>query len=356
MIDIKNFASQVKKNCNISDAHFWGSYSLCGLLLRLRELYRSEHSFGLWEKINQKDIGEWITEREKIWKEFEYRELEHITLNSNAYEPFDAEKINTELEQYGLIYGAGYGLHMKPVFFLADLVSKQKLDGFDIYITGHEYARDLSDHPAMVQDKAIIARVDTTKLLLWQRFEEFRCKRSKCALAFAFSKYGITPEEELSENTERKISEIARAETETYIYHELGELFEGQKIGEEWKAFLTDFPHSKAEIFARAVKDILSDTSEHGMLKYIIESRKEGSLGFYIVFLGGFRKIIFPEILNAFQMFTESGDWNLIDNVRKTGYKKAEEYAERLLSLNRGKADSASVAQSIENEIVNGLL
>jgi hypothetical protein len=38
MIDIESFTSQVKRNCNISDAKYRGYYSLCGLLLRLRDL------------------------------------------------------------------------------------------------------------------------------------------------------------------------------------------------------------------------------------------------------------------------------------------------------------------------------
>jgi hypothetical protein len=49
MIDIQTLTSQVKKNCNISDAHYWGWYSVCGLLLRLRELFRAERGIKLWD-------------------------------------------------------------------------------------------------------------------------------------------------------------------------------------------------------------------------------------------------------------------------------------------------------------------
>lgn len=244
---------------------------------------------------------------------------------------------------------------MKPSFFIADLASKERVAGFDVYIAGHEYARDLADYPAMLQDRLIFARVDTTKLLLWGKFEEMRC-RSKGALEYAFSKYGITPEEEPMEALDRKIYRVAISEVETYIHHELGEAFEGGKIGDEWKAFLTSLPDGRSELFARAVKDTLSDTSENGMLKYIIKNQKEGSLGFYIVFLGGMRKVLFPGILEAFRIFIETGDWAIIDDARKTCYKKAEEYAERLLSLYRNKADTLSLSKSIETEILSGLL
>jgi hypothetical protein len=206
---------------------------------------------------------------------------------------------------------------MKPSFFLADMVSKDKTDRFIVYTAGTEYARDLSDHPAMLQDKIIFARLEPTKQLIWGKFDEMRCRNLKGTLAFSFSKYGITKEEEPSEDIDMRISLIARSELETYIYHELGEAFEGGKIGDDWKNLLTHIQHTKAEIFARSVKDILSDTTEHGMLNFIISNKKEGSLGFYIVFLGGARKIIFPEILDAFQLFVDSGDWEFIDNPKE---------------------------------------
>jgi hypothetical protein len=356
MIDIQSLASKIKQNCNISDAKYWGYYSLCGLLFRLRELYRLEHGIRPWEKIPQKDIGEWIAERESTWKEFEEKDYEDIAVDGNIYRPFEVGKINYELGSKGLVYGAGFGLHMKPSFFLADLVSKEESGGIDIYVAGNEYARDLSDYPAMLQDGVIFVRTDPIRHLLWQRFEEMRCKSTKSALSFAFSKYGISSEEEPSEEVDGKISHIARSEAETFIHHELGEAFEGEKIGDEWKTLLTCLQHSKAELFARAVKDVLSDTSEKGMLKYIIQRRKEGSLGFYIVFLGGARKVIFPEILDAFRTFVESGEWEPIDDARKKGYRKAGEYAERLLSLYRKRGDDVSLSESIEKEMLSGLL
>lgn len=356
MIDIETIARQVKRNCNISDAQYWGSYSLCGLLLRLRELYRTEMGIRQWGNVQQRDIGDWITERESLWKELEDKDFEKISINGKLYNPFKVGQINAELEREGLIYGAGLGIHMKPSFFLADMVSKDKTDGFIVYTAGTEYARDLSDHPAMLQDKIIFARLEPTKQLIWGKLDEMRCRNLKGALAFSFSKYGITKEEEPSEDIDMRISLIARSELETYIYHELGEAFEGEKIGDDWKNLLTHIQHTKAEIFARSVKDILSDTTEHGMLNFIISNKKEGSLGFYIVFLGGARKIIFPEILDAFQLFVDSGDWEFIDNARKAGYRKAEAYTDRLLAAYRNREDDVSLSKFIEKEIFGGLL
>ncbi|MEW6416756.1 MAG: Sfum_1244 family protein [Nitrospirota bacterium] len=352
-MNLDTVITQVKRNCNISDANFWGEYSICGLLLRLRELYRSERGLKLWEGIPQKEISEWMSEREALWKELQDKYLEDIVIGEATYGPFEVARINTTLEKKNLIYGAGYGIRMKPSFFLADLISRRTVDGYVVYIAGSEYARDLAQHPAMVQDGVIFARLDTTKLLLWERFEELRSRDPKSPFAFAFSKYGITPEEKPSEDVERKVSLIALSEVETYIYHELGEAIEGEKLGDEWKNLLLDLSGRKAEFFSRGVKDLLSDTSERGMIKYIIENRKEGSLGFYIVFIGGYRKLLFPEIARAFEKFVESGDWELIEEARKAGYKKAMGYAERMLSLRKNNRDRAWVSDYIEKEMIN---
>jgi len=92
------------------------------------------------------------------------------------------------------------------------------------------------------------------------------------------------------------------------------------------------------------------------MLRYIIENRKEGSLGFYLVFLGGLRKLIFPEIVTAFRIFAGTGDWGIIDHAREAGYRRAEQYKTQLLELFREKKNAASLSESIEGALLQDLL
>jgi hypothetical protein len=66
MLNIASITSQVKHNCNISDAKHWGNYSPCGLLLRMRDLYKIENGLKPWEEISHKTIGAWIDERERL--------------------------------------------------------------------------------------------------------------------------------------------------------------------------------------------------------------------------------------------------------------------------------------------------
>lgn len=355
MIDIATLAAQVKRNCNISDAKFWGSYSLCGILLRLRELYRVETGLRPYEKIHQEDVGAWITAREKLWRELEERDYENIYINGNFFNPFSVDDINSELVAEGLLYGAGYGLHKKPSFFLAGIQSIKTIEGYPVFITGREYARDLSDNPAMLQDRTIIVRADTIRLLIWQRFEEMRCSRAKSTLFFAFSAYGIQPEEMPSNDLYERIQAVANSEAETYVYHELGEAVEGERIGIAWKLLLNVLSDGRAGLFVRGVKDVLADTSENGMLKHIVQNRKEGSLGFYMIFLGSFRKVIFPEIADAFQIYMRTGNWSVIDEARVEGYRRAGTYANRLVELYHQRS-AASLSESIENELLKDLL
>jgi hypothetical protein len=353
LVNLKSLISQIKRNCNISDAKFWGAYSMCSLLLRLRELYIFENDIRPWEKIQQENISDWLSERENLWKELQERDFEDINIGDDVYGPFEAERINAVLEKENLIYSAGYGVYMKPSFFLADLLYKKNLEDYVVYIAGREYVRDLSYSPAMLQNGIIFARVDTTRHLFWEKFEELRVKSSKSSLAFAFSNYGITPEEELSEDLYRRMFQVALSEVETYIHHEVGEAFEGVRLGEGWEDLLLDFSSRKAELFARGIKDLLSDTSEKGMIRHIIENRKEGSLGFYIVFLGGYRRLLFPEIREAFEDFVESRDWRPIEDARNAGYTRAVRYAERLLYIKKEKPDRAELSEYIEQEILN---
>ena len=54
-----------------------------------------------------------------LWRELEDKDFGNIYIDGDVYGPFEVEKINAELEKTGLVYGAGYGVHMKPSFFLA---------------------------------------------------------------------------------------------------------------------------------------------------------------------------------------------------------------------------------------------
>ncbi len=353
-LHIEALSAQVKMNCDISDARFWGNYSICGLLLRLRELFRHEKGVKPWEEIPREVIAEWIAAKEDLWHEIEEREFVNLSVQEAEISPFESEGVNRLLEKEGLLYGAGLGIRMKPSFFLAELLSKESIDEYDVIITGRELVRDLSAYPAMLQRNTIVARRDALAAVLWDKREEIRPKKYSGPLLYAFSRYGIGPQDAADESLFAKIVQIADEEIGAYISHEIGEAHEGAMLGGLWKAMLSGPLTGRAELFVRGIKDVLSDTSDRGMLKFIIEKRRKGSLGFYLSSLGGFRKMLFPEIQEMFLFFTKKEDWQLVEKARKKGYEKAGELASSVLDIYRRQGEGAG--EVIEKDLLDKML
>ena len=54
------------------------------------------------------------------------------------------------------------------------------------------------------------------------------------------------------------------------------------------------------------------------MIRFIIREQRDASLGFYVVFLAGLRRVLSPEIIDAFDGFLKQGDWSIIEQARIT--------------------------------------
>ena len=350
-IDIEGLIGQVKQNCDISDARYWGNYSICSLLLSLRGLFRHEKKIRPWEEIPHGAVSEWIADREKLWHQIEECEFLGLSIGGKDHGPFDAADISRLLAAQDIMYGAGFGVYGKPSFFLAELLSKYSLDGYEVIMSGREFARDLAAYPAMLQGTTIFVRRESLAALFWDKLEEIRLRKHRGALLHAFFQYGITPEEAVSESLYNRVLQIADEEAEVFVRHEIGEGVEGRMLGERWRTLLAGPLNRRVETYVRSIKDVLSDTSEKGMLKYIIENNKKGALGFYLSFMGGFRSVIFPEIGLLFPDFSEKEDWARVEMARKKGYRRAWGLAERVLDIFRLQGDAASAA--IERELID---
>lgn len=353
-LDIDELSLQVKVNCDISDARFWGTYSICGLLLRLRELFRQENGIKPWEEIPQAVISEWIAVKENLWRQLEEREFVNLSVQQTEFPPFGSEAVNRLLEEEKKVYGAGLGIQMKPSFFLADLLSKEPVDEYEVFIAGDELARDLSVHPAMLQGNTIFARREALATILWERLEEIRHKKYKGALVYAFSQYGIDPQVETDESLYSRVVQIAEEEIGAYVRHEVGEAHEGARLGGDWKMMLSGPLTRRAELFVRSIKDVLSDMSDRGMMKYIIDHERKGSLGFYLSSTAGFRTMIFPEIQELFRDFSEREDWQLVEKARRQWYEKAGGLASSVLDIYRRLGDEAT--EVIEKDLLGKML
>ncbi len=330
MLNIDEITRQVLHNCDISDAFHAGMFSICGLALRLRDLYKWEKGLPAWQESDPAEVLEWIEAKENKWESYSENGFEEITINGRTFDPFDTIGINTILEPHNIFYGAGYARSLKPTFFLADIAEKTNLGGNIIYTLGRELARDLLTIPALTQDDCVLLRQESAKLFIWDSI--FYVKKSaRPALKFALDSCGLKNQEPKS--LQPHLTTILTALKENYIYHEIGELHETDFDRKIWREVIAAFPYSPVEYLARAVKDLLADTSEYGMLRYITKNRKTASLAFYAAFLDGLAKVFFPELLTSFQKFTRTRDWGIIDQAVSSGHYTAKKHAALITDL-----------------------
>jgi hypothetical protein len=348
---------QVLYNCEVSNAQHWGVYSICGLLIRLIDLYKWETGAKPYARIDHSVLMDWVSEKERRWAELQGEFLRDLRIDGQTYGPFDAAGINQVLKSRGMLYGAGLVASLRPSFFLAELEDSWEVEGFRVHLLGREHARDLVAGPALSQGNSIFLRRDTLERFLWGKLEEYKSSKSP-NLGFAFRAYGLEEERLLGDpaSLESDIKKIAEEELMTYLHHELGEARDTLLPEEEWHGILSSFSPSAVEHFARGIKDLLADTSPGGMLDHIIRERKEGSLGFYMALHTGYRKVVFPEVTEAFQKFQEGGDWALMESARERGYRRAGDLAEKLLDIHeKGRDRGRKWVEQEVNRIVASL-
>jgi len=329
---LKSLTRQVLQNCDISDAYHAGLYSICGLALRLRDLYKWEKQLPPWEERDSSEILDWIETKENRWESFAENDYKELFLCGKIFDPFDSDGVNAVLKPHNIYYGAGYAHSLKPTFFLAIIENKTRSNGYKIYTLGRELARDLLTIPAMSQNDNVLLRQESANLFLWDKI--FYIKKSgRYALNFGLEHLGITEKDPTM--LRQNLPEIFAAVKDTYIYHELGEIQDATFDRESWREMVAAFPFSPVEFIARAVKDLLADTNKYGTLHHIIQKRQTAGLAFYVAFIDGLAKEFFPQISIAFQMFVKSGDWGIIEQAVEDGNQTVQKYTMLLLDIYR---------------------
>ena len=99
MFDQQAIIDQVLRNCDISDAQFSGNYSVCGLFLRLRDLYKWEKGLDSWIEKESIEILDWIDAKEELWDALPDENLEEMNRAGKRYDPFEAPGTNEVLDQ-----------------------------------------------------------------------------------------------------------------------------------------------------------------------------------------------------------------------------------------------------------------
>jgi len=333
----------VAYNCDVSDSRYWGYYSICGLLMGLRTMYMSAKGIEPWGKVDQAEVTAWIQRKEAAWEALEGEDFRALHINGTTFDPFDVAFINRALREEGLVYGAGYGLFKKPSFFLAKLDASSVIQGCNVYSAGKELARDLFWSPGQMQGRDIFLRFEPLKMLLWDKYQEAQAKNDR-TLEYAFTEYGFTPGSALDGDFEARFDELTRAYAGIVLDHEIGESVEDVP---EWGELLMQADDKQSEFFLRAVKDLIADTSDCGPIKRTIDEKKKGDLSFCIALIDRFRLKMYPELRQAFDIFTGNEDWLLIDDARRTVYARMLRLRDELVESYRASKDQAAFKSKI---------
>ena len=321
---------QIQLNCDISDARDHGIYSMCSLVLKLRNLYKWERGLEPWNEPDSADLLEWIEARETYWEEICDRDFKPLVINGRAYAVDDVEKVNGRGDTQSFFYGAGHGRSMKAVFFLAEVLDRQTVEGCPIVLLGRELVREMASPFAMVQEGEVVVRTEPLRYFLYDHIQELRdsCRSS---IRFFLNSHGLMDDGVLDQQRLReKIDRIAMEERDLFIYHEIGELLEESMGSAILGRMIGRFPGSVIEFVSRAVRDVLADTHPRGVLAHLAREQRESTLGLFVSFVDGLRQELFPELATAWKGFLEHKRWDEFERVRISCRERTESLAEKI--------------------------
>lgn len=333
MRNFPQLANVVQHNCHISDARHAGDYGLCTFLLKMREYYRWENELPFSRTLPKDELGNWLTTREQLWCGMEDDDFTPLPLGHRELDPFDAESANRELLPLGYVYSAGYGRLQKPVFFLGRLMRIEERSGFTTLVSSCEYARELAAPPAMLQGRTIFVRLESVRRYLWEKIEEWQWRKQHNAMARTLASYDFIAD------TEAALARMADNEMETMILHEVGEAMAGELLGDAWPEMTLAVAHTRNELAARAVRDLLADCLS--TLPALLERANLPALHFYFATFDAPRRQLFPEALEAYEHFLRCNALDRLWQVVNEGKERWLATARWLLALDPGARETA---------------
>lgn len=331
--------AQIRHNCHLASSAQAGYYSLCGLLLRLRALYKWEQGLPPWREPEPEAVLEWVAGVESAWEALEDAPLADLEVQEATFGPFEIEALNGRLRAWGLAYGAGYTRGLAPTFFLGELLERRQEDGLTILILGDEWARDLDGTPALRQGSLIYARRQALEYYLWDRLSD-PAQQGDVRVAAALAAFGLDLHRLLAdpERYREGFRNLAAVELETYIRHEIGEARDTE-LGEAFPLLLELFPQTRIELWLRGLKDALADVHETGRLAYIIEKRLLASAALFFAFQPGLYPLLLPEV-NAVSCRLLAGDWQALAAARQAARDRLAAEAAQVRELTLALADT----------------
>ena len=345
-IALEQLKQTISRNCHISDAQYAGNYTLCIYLLKMREFYRWEKQIPFSENLSNDDIGQWLMEREAWWDTLEEEPFSELHINGKVVSCYEAELVNSMLEPDRLVYSGGYGNYGKPVFFLADLESQTRYKEYQLYICGHEYARELAAPPGMSQNRSIYIRKESLKRFIWEKYEESHWYNTDNPLAKALACYNF------EQQPENSLEQMASLEADTILYHEIGEIESSRLLGPQWSEMVMQMPRSKSEFMARAVKDHIADALS--TLPRLIENKDDAQIHFYFANFKGMRREIFPLLLTAYQQWLSNKNLTALKQITEQSEQHWLDTAQKMLEIfeQKGRSSLADIETLVQENIL----
>ncbi len=331
---IDDIRDGVQYNCHIADARHGKDYGLCTYLMKMREYYRWEQGLGFDVVLSMDDVGEWLTERERLWSGLQDRDYQPLQIDGQVYDPFDVTSVNALLLPQGLVYSGGIGSAGRPHFFLGELEQLERCGGQVRVVSGHELARDLAAPAAMTRESFLFVRRESLRRLLWEKLESWRWRRPDNALGRAFASY------DFEAGLEPALERMTDAELELVLLHERGEHRAGELLGPGWNEMLLDLRATPAELMARAVRDHLADSLE--TLPSLVTDGHPPSIHFYVGNLAGMRRELIPALQSAYGHWQEAGDLSRLQALAEAGSRHWQQVGETMLELHRRHASEAA--------------
>lgn len=323
-MDLNSLKTSVQLNCNIVDAQHAFDLPLCIYLLKMRDYYRWSMNSPLSENLSKTTIGNWITSQEAHWEALENLGLSPIQLFRKEYDCFDLDAINSNLREYGLLYGAGFGVVGIPNFFLAELISHEQIGRHSLFVTGREYARGLLAMPAMIQDNSIIIRRDSLLRFLHEKVEEWQWHKNENAMSRAMVFYNF------NENYEQSLQSMTNHALESVVLHELGELMASEFLGDAWINMLGELEDAQLEKILRAIKDHMADSLQ--TLPVLIEKEDVFAIHLYMASFEGYRKKLWPALQDAYKKFLSNNNLSTMQKCVEAGVNHWLQIAENIIS------------------------
>ncbi|MGB5224561.1 MAG: Sfum_1244 family protein [Arenicellales bacterium] len=343
-LELRKLQQHVQHNCHISDATHAGNYTLCIYLLKMREYYRWEHAMGFDDRIENDNIGKWLTDRESLWETLEESQFRKLSIGDKEFEPFDIDAINNALQPENLVYSAGYILRGKPHFFLADIDQVHEHDEYRIIVSGREYARELSAPPALSQGGTIFIRSESLRRTVWEKVEESLWNTQQSPLVRAISCY------DFKNNLQQSLALMCDRDIDTLVAHEIGEITAGKQLGESWQEMISAADHPPLELMLRSIRDNLADCIM--TIPDIIENLEPARLHFYIANIGNMRKALFPALREAYDCWLEDNSTAHLQQVADKGKDHWLSVAKTLQDMfqKEGKIKKQAFQEFIESQ------